>query len=99
LPEDTSIGAVPLQAAEQSRLANRDTSRTSPVTVAAMTGPTPDTLVTVLPQARIAAAGFFLVSRSRASRRRRPAVSPAASPARACCTAPPGPARSRIRAA
>src|SRR6516165_5683533 len=31
-PEDTSIGAVPLQAAKWSRPGNRDTSRTSPST-------------------------------------------------------------------
>ena len=30
-PEDTSIGAVPLQAAKWSRPGNRDTSRTSPI--------------------------------------------------------------------
>jgi hypothetical protein len=38
-PEDTSIGAVPLQAAKWSRPGKRDTSRTSPMTAAAMTGP------------------------------------------------------------
>jgi hypothetical protein len=36
--------------------------------VPAMTGPTPKTLVTVVPDAFTAAASFFLVSRSWASR-------------------------------
>jgi hypothetical protein len=40
-PQDTSIGAVPLQAAKRSRLPKRDTSRTSPMTAAAMTGADP----------------------------------------------------------
>ena len=41
-PEDTSIGAVPLQAAKWSRFLKREASRTSPMMVAAMTGPTPE---------------------------------------------------------
>jgi hypothetical protein len=80
-------------------LANRDTSRTSPITVAAMNGPTPKTSVTVLPEARTATASFFLVSRSWTSMRRMSAVNSAASSRRACRTAPPGSAWSRIAAA
>ena len=41
-PEATSIGAVPLQAAKRSRVLKRDTSRTSPMTVAAVTGADPE---------------------------------------------------------
>lgn len=44
--------AVPLYAANRSRVANRDTSATSPITVPAMTGPTPEISVTVVPDAR-----------------------------------------------
>jgi hypothetical protein len=58
-PEDTSTGAVPLQAAKRSRLANRDTSATSPITVAAANGPTPKRSVRLVPDARTAAASFF----------------------------------------
>jgi hypothetical protein len=64
-----------------------------------MTGPTPKTSVRDVPQARTATASFFLVSRSRASIRRRPAVYSAASSRRACRTAPPGSAPARIAAA
>ena len=64
-----------------------------------MTGPTPKTSVRDVPQARTATASFFLVSRSWASIRRRPAVNSAASSRRACRTAPPGSASSRIAAA
>jgi integrase/recombinase XerD len=49
--------------------------------VPAITGPTPKTRVRVVPEALTAAASFFLVSRSRASRRRRPARNSAASSA------------------
>jgi hypothetical protein len=78
-PEDTSIGAVPLQSAKRSRLAKRETSPTQPVTVAAMTGPTPKISVVVVPDARTAVSSFFLVSRSWASRRRRSSRNMAAS--------------------
>jgi hypothetical protein len=58
-PEDTSIGAVPLQAAKWSRPGKRDTSRTSPMTAAAMTGPTPNSPVRLVPVAWTAAASFL----------------------------------------
>jgi hypothetical protein len=57
-PEDTSIGAVPLQAAKRSRFLKREASRTSPMTVAAITGPTPNRLVRPVPLALTAASGF-----------------------------------------
>jgi hypothetical protein len=98
-PEDTSIGAVPLQAANRSRLANRVTSVTSPMTVPALTGPMPKTSVTEVPEALTAAASFFLVSRSWASRRRRSARNSAASSWRASSTAPDGVTCSRTRVA
>jgi hypothetical protein len=69
-PEDTPAGAVPLQAAKWSRLGNRNTWRTSPITVPAMTGPAPNRPVRLVPEARTAAASFLLASRSWASRRR-----------------------------
>src|SRR5512140_288499 len=59
-PEDTSAGAVPLQAAKWSRLPNRNTWRTSPITVPAMTGPTPKMPVRLVPEALTAAASFLL---------------------------------------
>jgi hypothetical protein len=71
----------------------------SPMTVPAITGPTPKTCVRVVPEALTAAASFFLVSRSWPSRRRRPARNSAASSARARATAPDSAACSRIRAA
>lgn len=49
LPEETSMGAAPLQAAKRPRFLNRETSRTSPMTVAAMTGPTPNNPVRLVP--------------------------------------------------
>jgi hypothetical protein len=55
LPEDTSIGAVPLQAAKWSRPGKRETSRTLPITVAATTGPTPNRPARLVPDARTAA--------------------------------------------
>src|SRR5271156_6666651 len=58
-PEETSIGAVPLQDAKWSRFLKRDTSRTSPMTAAAMTGPTPKSPVRLVPDARTAASSFF----------------------------------------
>src|SRR5689334_5456887 len=69
-PDDTSTGAVPFQAAKWSRLGNRNTWRTSPITVPAITGPTPNRPVRLVPEARTAAASFLWVSRSWASRRR-----------------------------
>ena len=45
--------------------AERDKSRTSPMTAAAMTGPTPDSLVRLVPVACTAAASFLWVSRIR----------------------------------
>ena len=90
LPEDTSAGAVPLSAAKQSGPGNREMSRTSPGTAAATAGPAPDTSVTVVPQARTAAASLHLVSRRGASRRRRPARNSPASSRRAAWTAPHG---------
>ena len=67
------MGAVPLQAAKRSRFLKREASRTSPMTVAAMTGPTPNSPVRLVPEARTAVRGFFLVSRSCPSVRRRSA--------------------------
>ena len=82
-----------------SRPGNRATSPTSPMTVPAITGPTPKTCVRVVPEALTAAASFFLVSRSCPSRWRRSARNSAASSARASATAPDGVACARIRAA
>src|SRR5215467_14580049 len=93
-PEATSMGAVPLSAAKWSRPGKRDTWRTSPMTAAAMTGPTPNSLVRLVPAARTAVAAFFLVSRIWASTPRRSAVSSAASSQRASSTAS---ARDRIQ--
>jgi hypothetical protein len=45
VPDDTSAGAVPLQAATWSRPGNRDTCRMPPITMPAITGPTPKTLL------------------------------------------------------
>jgi hypothetical protein len=98
-PEDTSIGAVPLQAAKWSRPPKRDTSRTSPMTAAAMTGPTPNSPVRLVPAAWTATASFVRVSRSRASMRRRSSRNAAASSQRAAATASGGVIRWRIRAA
>jgi hypothetical protein len=58
--------------------------------VAAMTGPTPKTPVTVVPDAVTAAASLFLVSRIWASMRRRSPGNSAASSQRAVSTAPDG---------
>jgi len=93
------MGAVPLQAANRSRLPKRDTWRTSPMTAAAMTGPTPNSPVRQVPAARTAAAAFVLVWRIRASRPRRSSVSSAASSQRAAAAAPAGVTDSRSRAA
>ena len=98
-PEDTSAGAVPWQAAKWSRPGNRNTRRTSPVTVPAMTGAAPDRPVRRAPGARAAAAGSLPVPRSRASRRPMPVRNPAASSQRARVTAPDGVTRPRMRAA
>ncbi len=53
-------GAVPFQAAKWSRLGKRDTSRTAPMTVAAITGPTPNSPVKPVPAARTATVSFLL---------------------------------------
>ena len=60
------------------------------MTVAAMTGPTPNSPVRLVPDARTAAASFFLVSRIWASMRRRSSRKLAASSQRAARTAPYG---------
>jgi hypothetical protein len=98
-PEETSIGAVPLQDAKWSRFLKRDTSRTSPMTAAAMTGPTPNSPVRLVPDARTAASGFFLVSRSCPSMRRRSSMKAAARSRRAAATASGGVIESSSRAA
>jgi len=64
-----------------------------------VTGPMPKTSVRVVREALTAAASFFLVSRSWASRWPRSARNSAASSARASATAPDGAADSRIMAA
>src|SRR5262249_3024736 len=98
-PEDTSTGAVPLYAAKWSRLGNRNTWRTSPITVPAMTGPTPKIPVRLVPEARTAAASFLLAARSCASRRRMSSTNSAASSQRALTTASAGLTCSRMWAA
>jgi hypothetical protein len=90
LPEDTSIGAVPLYEAKASRLANREMSPASPITVAAMNAPTPKSCVRDVPVACTAAVSRCLVSRIWSSARRRSSSRSAASSRRACCTAPDG---------
>jgi hypothetical protein len=65
-------------------------SRTSPITVAATTGPTPKTSVRVVPEARTAADSLFFASRIWASMWRRSARNSAASWWRAAWTAPAG---------
>jgi len=50
-PEDTSIGAVPLQLANLSLVANRVMSPTSAKIRPAITGPMPNRLVSVVPDA------------------------------------------------
>jgi hypothetical protein len=93
------MGAVPLQAANRSRLPKRDTWRTSPMTVAAMTGPAPNSPVRLVPAARTAAAAFLRVSRIRVPAPRRSSVSSAASSQRAASAAPAGVLEARTRAA
>jgi hypothetical protein len=67
--------------------------------VPALTGPTPKTSVTLVPEALTSPASFLLVSRSRASRWRMSARNSAASSQRARAAAPAGVTRSRIAAA
>ncbi len=98
-PGETSIGAVPVQAAKWSRPGKRDTSRTSPMMVAAMTGPAPDSPVRLVPDARTAMAGLFRVPRSCASMRRRSSGNARASSRRAVSTVPAGVMESPSRAA
>ena len=50
-PDDASTGAVPLRAAKWFRPGNRNTWRTSPITVPAMTGPAPNRPVRLVPGA------------------------------------------------
>ena len=50
-----------MQAAKWSRLGNRATVMTSPMTVAAMTGPAPKTSVMLVPDALTAAASFTVL--------------------------------------
>jgi hypothetical protein len=69
------------------------------MTAAAMTGPAPGRLVRLVPAAATAPAGFFLVSRSRASMRRRSPGKAAASSQRAVSTAPSGLSAFRTRPA
>src|ERR1019366_3930421 len=83
-------GAVPLYAANWSRPGKRDTSATSPITVPAMTGPTPKISVRVVPLARPAVASFFFVPRIWVPGWRRSARNSAASSQRAVSTAPDG---------
>jgi hypothetical protein len=68
----------------------RATVTTSPMTVAAMTGPTPKTSVRLVPHALTAVASFFFTSRRWASRWRMSASSSAASSQRASATGPAG---------
>ena len=79
-----------MQAAKWPRLPNRKTWRTSPITVPAMTGPTPKMPVRLVPEALTAAASFLLVSRSWASRQRMSVRNSAASSQRAVAAAPLG---------
>ena len=69
------------------------------MTAAAMTGPTPNNPVRLVPAAATAAASFFLVSRIRASMRRRSSSKSAASSQRATSTAPSGLIARRTRPA
>jgi hypothetical protein len=71
-------------------LGKRDTWRTSPMTAAAMTGPTPNSPVRLVPAAATAVASLFLVSRIWVSMWRRSSVNSAASSRRAASTAPDG---------
>ena len=77
----------PVVGGEVARPGNRDTSRTSPMTVAATTGPTPNSPVRLVPAAATTTASFFLASRSWASMRRRSSRKAAASSHRAAATA------------
>lgn len=67
-----------------------DTSRTSPMTAAALTGPTPNGPVRLVPAAAMVTASFLRVSRIRVSMRRRSSSRAAASSQRAACTTPSG---------
>ena len=71
----------------------------SPMTVPAMTGPTPKTWVRVVPETLTAQASFLRVPRSWVSRWRMSSRNSAASSARARSTAPDGDACSKILAA
>ena len=69
------------------------------MTAAAITGPTPNSPVRLVPAAATAAASFFLVSRIRASMRRRSSTRSAASSQRAVSTALAGLSAFRTRPA
>jgi DNA-binding CsgD family transcriptional regulator len=64
-------GGAVAGAATWSRCGKRDTWRTSPMTAAETTGPTPNSPITLVPAARTAAAAFFLVSPSSSASRSR----------------------------
>ena len=76
-----------------------ETPAAQPITVAAMTGPTPKISVVVVPDVLTATASFFLVSRIWASRRRRSSRNSPASSQRAWATASAGSAFPRTRVA
>jgi len=78
---------------------NRATVMTSPMTVAAMTGPAPDTSVRLVPDAVTAAASFFLTSAPLGVQVADAGHSSAARSQRAWATAPAGATCSRILAA
>jgi hypothetical protein len=71
-------------------LAKQDTSRTSPMMTAAVTGPTPNRPVRLVPLALTAVSSFFLASRSCPSTHRRSSIRAAASSQRAAATASGG---------
>jgi hypothetical protein len=89
----------PVVSGEAIAVPERDTSSTSPSTIPAMTGPTPNTSVSVVPEAFTAAASFFFTWPSWASMRRRSSRKSAASSQRATMTAADGTASCSRRAA
>ncbi len=86
-PEDTSMGAVPLNAAKQSRVGKRAMSPVMPTTVAATTGPTPKMSMTLVRDAATTWERRFFDSASWRSTRRRSSSSSCASSTRAAATA------------
>src|SRR5580704_2928960 len=99
LPRGDLDGGGAVAGGDVSRLGNRDTSRTSPMTAAAITGPAPKMPVRLVPAPRTAASILLRVWRIWASMPRRPAACSAASSQRAAATAPAGVTDSRIRPA